>query len=326
MRHQGIPLGSLLAVLELGTTDFLLVLLRAFIAQGIIHNRLELKAVNCHGIVVGFNHHWARDLPGLYKGSKKDQQRQQVLANANKVLVTNANMKIAWRYGINQSKTEAKSETDDNNSAYEHYRHTFDLTEKLLPAPTPADISYIPLALLIQLVKQIKQIIERKVAENPNIVIRVVVPSLLNPSIYPPLWCQLTLVTPFIHGLREITRNYANNVVVMVLLPLDLYQETPIPQLISSLADGAIRLEPFAHDMAQLIERVHKSEPQRVTHGLVHIDKVPVLSERGEMLVQRLEYAFKNGRKRFEIEPWGIPVDEEEVDDKDKQTTKDIEF
>lgn len=39
---------------------------------------------------------------------------------------------------------------------------------------------------------------------------------------------------------------------------------------------------------------------------------MPVLSARGMMMVRNGEYAFKNGRKKFEIEEWGIPVEDEE--------------
>ncbi|GMF82581.1 unnamed protein product [[Candida] boidinii] len=36
------------------------------------------------------------------------------------------------------------------------------------------------------------------------------------------------------------------------------------------------------------------------------------------MCIKNTEYSFKNGKKRFEIEEWSIPVEEEDVDDDTK--------
>lgn len=321
LRHHGLPLGTLLLIKELGTTDFLLVLLRGFVSQGVIHNRLESKQINCHLVIIGVDSLWVADLPGLYKGLKKERQRQRVSENELKVSVSNANMKIAWRYGLNQ---KSSSPEPQSLTTYENYSHTFDLTEKLMPAATTPDVTFVQLGPFTQLCSQITLVVRSKVKQNPDIVVRIVVPLFLNPSVYPPSTSELTFVVPFIHFLRQLTREFSDNLLVLASIPVDLYQTTLIPTIITNLFDGCLHLEPFAQDVAQLIERVHKAEPQRITHGLVHVEKLPVISEKGEMVVQRSEWAFKNGRKRFEIEAWGIPVDEEEVEE--KQTKKDIEF
>ena len=49
------------------------------------------------------------------------------------------------------------------------------------------------------------------------------------------------------------------------------------------------------------------------------------------MMVHDGEYAFKNGRKKFEIEEWSIPVEDDSKDDTHQTqeggtTTKNIDF
>lgn len=83
-----------------------------------------------------------------------------------------------------------------------------------------------------------------------------------------------------------------------------------------SLFDEIIDLEPFPQEMLQYLEKIYKSQPNKVQHGLVHLIKLPVFSERGEMHHRHAEYAFKNSKKNFKIEEWSIPVDDT-VDDTD---------
>lgn len=62
--------------------------------------------------------------------------------------------------------------------------------------------------------------------------------------------------------------------------------------------DSVINLEPFNQEMTEFLERVYKSQPGKIQHGLVHILKLPVFTDRGEMRVLKSEWAFKNGRKK----------------------------
>ena len=117
------------------------------------------------------------------------------------------------------------------------------------------------------------------------------------------------------------------NLVLICSLPLDLYpRETHITSMIESIMDSVIHLQPFNQEMTLLIEKAYKNEPSKIQQGLVNIIKLPILSERGLMMIHDGEYAFKNGRKKFEIEEWGIPVEDDSKDDANAQTTKNIEF
>ncbi|CAM9013436.1 unnamed protein product [Wickerhamomyces anomalus] len=107
-------------------------------------------------------------------------------------------------------------------------------------------------------------------------------------------------------------------------IALDLFpRETSLVKTIEILSDAVFNLEPFGQDMLKFLEKAYHNQPTKVQHGLVHVYKVPQLSERGQMLIMKSEFAFKNGKKKFEIEEWGIPVEDE---GEPQQTTQNIDF
>lgn len=337
LAHQGLPLGTSLLVEELGTTDFGAVLVRAFASQGIVHNRLEGKGKDdqkSHVIVVGFDSDWGHELPGVFKGSSKDKKRTMIASKESEVSVSNMagggpsarqdkDLKIAWRYGLNKKPESSGSNGGSGDS--EGYSHQFDLRERLVPRASTNDISYVGLTLdYKQMISQILSIIKRQLLGNKAKTIRLIIPNLLIPSLYTPEHSQMEFIVPFIHSIRSLLRQYNQNLVMITSLPLDLYpRNSHITSMIELLMDCCIELQPFNQQMVQFLEKAYKNDPGKVQHGLVHIYKLPVLGEKGLMTIHDGEYAFKNGRKKFEIEEWGIPVDEE---DEEKQTTKDIDF
>ena len=326
--HLGLPLGSFLFVEESGTTDFASVISRSFASQGVVHSRLEKDTVHSHVIAVGVPPQWALELPGTYKGSSKEQKRAAVAANESRISVSNLaeptsgrsnDMRIAWRYGLNKEKQQSTTEPENDTFADQ-----FDLTQKLMPTANAHEVSTIQISDVNAMVRQIKSTIEYHIKKNRSIVMRVVIPNLLHPSIYPPQWSTPSFIIPFIHSLRSLVRQYPNNIVIIASLALDLYpRDTNLIFQIEQMADAAIHLQPFNQEMTALIEKAYKNEPGKVQHGLVNVIKIPILSERGMMLIHDGEYAFKNGRKKFEIEPWGIPVEDEEPE---QQTKENIEF
>ncbi|KAG7660693.1 ELP4 [[Candida] subhashii] len=346
--HQGLPIGHSLLVEESGTTDFSSVLLRAFASQGIVHNRVSDSGGGvAHVIVIGMSPQWSNELPGLYKGSSKEQKKKKILENESKVSVSNLSnapttgridpsLKIAWRYGLNKKpdSSESVEGTGGSSTAYENYNHQFDITTKLTPGPNPQDISYVPIGISFnKIIIQITSIIKTQIKSNPAKVIRIVIPGLLNPSLYHPTTTSSTFIFPFIHSLRALLRQYHNNLVLMCSIPLDLYpRETNLLGFLETLFDSVIHLQPFNQEMTQLLERAYKNEPSKVQQGLVNIIKLPILSEKGLMMIHDGEYAFKNGRKKFEIEEWGIPVEDDDGNKDENstpeggKTTKNIDF
>lgn len=308
--HQGLPLGTGLLVEEYGTTDFLAVLLRAFAAQGVVHCRAEKAA---HVVVVGAPSLWVKDLPGEYKGLAKDQQRARIAREQAEVSVLNVmdkDMKIAWRYGLNRSNLPLPPVSDDN------FVTQFDITQRLVPPAGPPEVSFVPVAANpAETVAQVRRLARTHAAQNKTV--RIVVPGLLAPGLYPPQCSQPTYVLPLMHGLRSVLSEVPL-AVLLASIALDLYpRESVVTHMLETLADGVVALQPFNAAMAALVERAYKNEPAKIQHGLVNVVKVPVLSERGMMMVANGEWAFRNGRKKFEIEEWGIPV--EEADEEPKQ-------
>lgn len=333
--HQGLPTGHSLLIQESGTTDFSAVLLRSFASQGVVQNRVNKEQLNSHVIAIGVSLQWANDLPGLYKGSSKEQKKAKIVANESKVSVSNMansgasaarneDLKIAWRYGLNKKNLAQENES----VTYEHYNNQFDITQKLVPGPSAQDISFVPVSTnFSQIIQQITLIIDRQLKQSPSRIIRITIPGLLNPSTYSPVCSMPSFIVPFVHSLRSVLRKYDNNVVLVASIPLDLYpRDSSVTSTIEALFDAVIHLQPFNQEMMQLIEKAYKNEPAKIQQGLINIIKLPVLSERGLMMVHDGEYAFKNGRKKFEIEEWGIPVEDDSRDEEHSHTTKNIEF
>ncbi|KAG7194741.1 uncharacterized protein KQ657_004420 [Scheffersomyces spartinae] len=346
--HSGIPLGCSLIVEESSTTDFASVLVRLFVSQGVLHNRIDDGNVQlCHLVVVGMPQSWANDLPGPYKGTSKEQKKLKIKENEQKISVSNlsniqterqrtggSDLKIAWRYGLNKPEKESSDQMVETET-YSNYSTQFDLTQKFSPPPSIQDISFVALSPnFTTLVNQIRQIISTKIKQHPDIVIRIVLPNLLTPSLYSPTQSSPQFILPLFHSLQSLLSTYSNNAILMTLINLDLYTRNHlITSTLENIFDGIINLQPFNQQMSALIEKAYKNEPKRIQQGLVNVIKVPVLSERGAMMVRMGEYAFKNGKHKFEIESWGIPVIDEEdsasnnqQDIPQAQTTKNIDF
>lgn len=320
MVHLGLPLGNTILIEESGTTDFSLVLLRAFASQGILHNRLktaEQAAASTHVIVVGAPSSWARDLPGEYKGSSKEQKKAQIAQDSAQVSVANMaekDLKIAWRYGLQKAPSETTKETENDDQLSAFYLSQFDITQRLVPGAGPQDITFVPLSPVYTTVAdQVRKIVQQHVSKNE--LVRIVVPGLLNPSMYPPHCCTPTYIIPLVHSLKAVVST--TPLVLMASIALDLFpRESLITHLVEAIMDSVVHLQPFNAAMTALLERAYKNEPAKVQQGLVNILKLPVLSARGMMVVANGEYAFKNGKKRFAIEEWGIPVEDGDEDEK----------
>ena len=78
--HMGLPLGNSVLVEEQSTTEFHSILGKLFAAQGIVHNRISDSSADktrngdTHVIVLSLNQMFAKELPGIYKGSRKQMK------------------------------------------------------------------------------------------------------------------------------------------------------------------------------------------------------------------------------------------------------------
>lgn len=292
--HNGLPLGHSLIVHESSSTDFATVLVRAYVSQSVLHNRIPNHPPSSHCILIGVDPNWLRSLPGPVPAKRS--------SSASPLPPSNPDMKIAWRYGLNNSGQVPKPA----DTAHPHYSHSFDISLRI--NPSPQDISYVPLSPTAQaIVSHVRQIIKA----HPNCVIRIAIPNLLHPSLYPPQCASGSFIGPLLHSLRSLLRQHPQSLLLMATLLLDLFpQECAISHLANTLFDAAIHLQPFGQDMLALLDRAYKNDPSRQHHGLVHILKLPVVADRGVNTVRTNELAFRNSKRHFAIEPWGIPVED----------------
>lgn len=340
LTHMGLPLGHSMLVEEEGTTEFNSILAKIFAAQGIVYNRLASGGKttggsndngNTHLIVLSFYQMFAKELPGLYKGSKKDIKKSKISDEQSKLSIQNLaentstpsrykDFKIAWKYKLadeEKEKLNAKKSTNTKeiNDEYKDYNHQFDITSRIMPAPSNSEISFISPNLPIStILTQVEQIIKRQ----NNKLVRIIIPSFLHPAMYQADYFSLSKSISLIHGLRSIVKVHEDRCVLFATVSTDILNKLLRIQL-ENIFDAVVDLEPFPQDMLQFLERIYKSQPNKVQHGLLHVLKLPVFSERGEMQVKKSEWAFRNGRKRFEIDEWSIPVDDVESSSNAKQ-------
>lgn len=105
----------------------------------------------------------------------------------------------------------------------------------------------------------------------------------------------------------------------MASLSSELFDGTPILSSVESLLfDGVIRLVPFPHELNVLMEKVYKTQREKIKQGYVDVYRVPILSSMGFMEKRLKEYSFKNSKSNFQVEQWSIPVEEEDVDETKK--------
>lgn len=259
------------------------------------------------------------------------------------------NMKIAWRYGRQALGSDSKGGSDSNiiTESKPNYVSTFDFTTRLVPGPSPKEIDYIggPLYFMSPLMtssssyldavfKKIRDtIIKTLQTEGSHTIIRVLIPSILHPATYPPESATPQEAIKFFHSLLHLARKeFPQNVIVMLSLSSELFpRETYLTRWLEILSDGVVHIDPFPErlDITQgpeiqsgndaesssddnTTKSSQDSSKNKPYQGLIHVYKLPILSERGGMHVRKSEYAFRVSRKKFEIDEWGIPVEDED--------------
>ncbi|EEH06664.1 conserved hypothetical protein [Histoplasma capsulatum G186AR] len=313
--HAGFVLGNSLLIEESGTTDFAGALLRYFAAEGVVQEH------QLH--VIGVGEQWGRALPGLVgtgeaaddKPSKRTEER----------------MKIAWRYerlgefgaGIAGSRAapaptvEKAPDSSQSSPAPQVFCHTFDLTKRLVHSLLPA-INYIPLSTsptpnASPYTSALHQLSIAISTSPPNIIHRIIVPSLLSPALYPPHASQPEYVLQFLHSMRAILSTYSSRTTAMITLPLSLYPRTSgLTRWIELLSDGVIELAPFPHlsDANPFATSGAATAQEEPPQGLLKIHRLPVLHERGGGGGERSlgdDWAFTLSRRKFVIKPFSLP-------------------
>ena len=321
--HGGLPTNTSLLIEEDGSTDFSGVLIKKFVAEGIVQNRRTGKLIN-HCIVIGMDSTFGNELPDVYAGNRKERKKKLVKEQEGKLSVSNINagneLKIAWRYRKDIADATSNMNTairELDESKYPEYNHQFDLTTSIRPSPDSSEITYIPLDNYENVLDSVKRTVEREL-KNGDKMIRIAVPYMLNPMIY---GCDDLIdfdsVAAFIFNLRRIINSHEGRLSMVASMSSELYEDTVLlSKLEELLFDGIIRLVPFPHELNVLMEKVYKTQREKIKQGYVDIYRVPIVSSMGLMEKRLKEYSFKNSKTNFHVEQWSIPVEEEEVDDK----------
>jgi elongator complex protein 4 len=168
-----------------------------------------------------------------------------------------------------------------------------------------------------------------------NTIHRIVIPSLLNPTIYPPNACQPEHVLQFFHSLKAMMSAYATRVTAMITLPLSLFpRSSGLVRWIELLSDGVIELCPFPHSADAVATSGAATSVEEPPQGMLKTHRLPVLHERGGGSDQNVgqDWAFILSRRRFEIKPFSLPPAEGDTEAQDGSATggmpkkSDLEF
>ncbi|EAW12981.1 elongator complex protein 4 [Aspergillus clavatus NRRL 1] len=305
--HGGLSIGKTLLIEENGTTDFAGALLRYYAAEGVVQDQ------TVH--VVGMPEQWGRSLPGLIGPADAVDDKSEKRKGER--------MKIAWRYerlgefgaGVAGSRAPVvsgeQSPTSADANKQEAFCHAFDLTKRLVH-PSISKITYIPITLsneplFISIYKRLQAAIA---SSPPNTVHRIVIPSLLNPTIYPPDASQPDSVLPFLHSLRALMSSQTHRITAMITVPLSLFpRSSGLVRWMEVLSDGVIELCPFPHSADALTTSGATTSQEEPPQGMLKTHKLPVLHERGGGSDQNVgqDWAFTLSRRRFEIKPFSLP-------------------
>jgi len=210
---SGLPLSSALLVEEDGTGNYSGVILRQYVAEGVVQGDKVW--------VGGVGETWWRGIPGLSKQEKTGKTPDTVKELEEK-------MKIAWRYSVN----DPKAKTSNNEQSFPDFCHVFDISEQMsfpgnaqvVFSPPPAEHGnpYQPL---------IYSLLSFLDSSSPSTPIRLVLPDFFNPLIYSPVgiissipYCTLVLSLstsfyPRTHPLSSWVEHLCTHVIQLLPLP-----------------------------------------------------------------------------------------------------------
>lgn len=116
----------------------------------------------------------------------------------------------------------------------------------------------------------------------PNTVHRIVIPSLLNPTMYPPEASQPDNVLPFLHSLRALMTTSNARITTMITVPLSLFpRASGLVRWMELISDGVVELCPFPHSADALATSGAATSQEEPPQGMLKIHRLPVLHERG---------------------------------------------
>jgi elongator complex protein 4 len=148
----------------------------------------------------------------------------------------------------------------------------------------------------------------------PSTVHRIVVPSLLSPTLYNSAASQPKEILKFLHGLRALLRQFPTQVTAVVTIPVTLFpRSTGLTRWMELLSDGVLELIPLPQ--APVVREPGNEDKGQ---GLLRAHSLPVFHEKGgglEGTWNRENLSFKlSSSSGLVITPFSLPPigDEEE--------------
>jgi elongator complex protein 4 len=271
----GLPVSSVLLVEELGTGNYSGVVLRQYVAEGVVQgNMLWIGAV---GEI------WWRGVPAVGDAQstmKKSPTRE-----------TEEKMKIAWRYGVDEPKTS----NSRSNAHIAEFCHSFDISQQL-PYPGRSQVIFSPppstrnpyqpmLTSLLSFLETVPKLTP----------VRLILPDFLNPLIYGPECTQPSAVLRFLHTLQALvrTRVYCT---AMISLSTSFYpRDQALTCWIEHLCSHIVHLCPLPRS---------SNDSAKGPQGLVKVHK-------GGLRLK--EMAYRVGRRGMVLEEWSLPPLEDQA-------------
>ncbi|KLU85961.1 elongator complex protein 4 [Magnaporthiopsis poae ATCC 64411] len=350
--HAGMPMGTSVLVEEQGTTDFAGALLRYYAAEGLVQGH--------HVHVLGFPEAWKFELPGL--ASPKSASRPGS-SSEGKPLAPAApgaedRMKIAWRYeALGNSRNQSLPVRDRDGGSAAPFCHSYDLTKRLAPSAMKGQFHAVPsshMGLLLSLDldqvssattspfgSYIKHLRDKLASSPPESIHRVVVPSLLSPTLYAGGACDPTQVLQFLHSLRGLLRLHPRRLTALLSLPVSLHPRgSGLTRWMELLCDGVIELVPLPATIgagpppATSGKDSASSKDADKAQGMVNVYTLPVYHEKGgggaegNYFRDTLSFSLSSSRGLV-IQPYSLPPmeDDEQKEKSPASTVKDgIDF
>ena len=274
----GLPVSSSLLIEEEGTGNYGGVILRQYIAEGVVQGDKIW--------IGGIGQQWWRGVPGLSKEDKAKFSNDAVREVSEK-------MKIAWRYGVNDPRTPV----DFGRDTFPGFCHCFELSEQMsFPGPDqvvfspPPAISGNPFKPILESVLTFLDPVPKSTP------VRLVLPDLLNPHVYGPESTCPSNVLQFLHTLMALihARKYAT---LVLSLSTSFYpRSNPLISWIEHLCSYVVQLCP--------LPRPPPSSTIKHSQGLVFVHK-------GGLMLR--EMAYRVGRRGMVLEEWSLPPLEDEA-------------
>lgn len=178
--------------------------------------------------------------------------------------------------------------------------------------------------------------LQTKIQASPSTVCRVVIPSLLSPTLYAPSACQPAEVLQFLHALRALLRRYPGQLTALITLQSSLFpRNNGVTRWIELLSDGVLEMIPLPPKLgAAPPSSSGSSKVKDQDQGILRVRSLPVYHEKGgggaESNHFREDLSFHmSSSKGLVIQPYVLPPMEDE-DHKEKSpasTVKDgIDF